>query len=254
MARTLHRGRTHLDELCQKPVVPAFLPAWPLPSPVGFGRVWGKVCHFWRLADQRLQLVEEQHPPQPVLPEVIEAADQNRLEGHAGLERLSRVASRRSPTMTVTPPMTHRAHGKSRGRTVANGPKRTPTSARRTDSCRTGASVPPRRSRGPSAALRRWVTRTFRNPRFRTGPISVPMSGSGRVRNQSGRRTCCLRGPQRSCLRAVSRFTAKGIRWTIVGEPSGNPAAVARVMIGSAVKFAHAGPSRNVTLVRLKLH
>ena len=34
--------------------------------------------------------------------EVIEAAAQNRLEGHAGLERFSRVASRRSPTMTAT--------------------------------------------------------------------------------------------------------------------------------------------------------
>ena len=39
--------------------------------------------------------------------------------------------------------------------------------------------------------------------------------------------------------------------WTAVAF--GTPAAVARVMIGSAVKFAHAGPSRNVTLVRLKL-
>ena len=34
---------------------------------------------------------------------INEAAAQNTLEGHAGLERLRRVASRRSPTMTVTP-------------------------------------------------------------------------------------------------------------------------------------------------------
>ena len=45
----------------------------------------------------------------------------------------------------------------------------------------------------------------------------------------------------------------KGHKMDDSGEPSGNPAAVARVMIGSAIKFAHAGPSRNVTLVRLKL-
>ena len=37
------------------------------------------------------------------------------------------------------------------------------------------------------------------------------------------------------------------------GEPSGNPAAVERVMIGSAIKFADASPFGNVTLVRLKL-
>ena len=37
--RPLHRGRTHLDELCQKPVVPAVSPRVALPSPVGFGRV-----------------------------------------------------------------------------------------------------------------------------------------------------------------------------------------------------------------------
>ena len=35
---------------------------------------------------------------------INEAAAQNTLEGHAGLERLRRVASRRSPTMTATPP------------------------------------------------------------------------------------------------------------------------------------------------------
>ena len=34
--------------------------------------------------------------------EVIEAAAQNRLEGHVVLEMFSRVASRRSPTMTAT--------------------------------------------------------------------------------------------------------------------------------------------------------
>ena len=35
---------------------------------------------------------------------INEAAAQNTLEGRAGLERLRRVASRRSPTMTATPP------------------------------------------------------------------------------------------------------------------------------------------------------
>ena len=45
----------------------------------------------------------------------------------------------------------------------------------------------------------------------------------------------------------------KGHRMFDSGEPNSHPAAVARVMIGSAVKFADAGPFRNVTLVRLKL-
>ena len=48
----------------------------------GDGRVCTQLCHFWRLADQLLQLVED----------------------YAGLERLSCVGSRRSPTMTANSP------------------------------------------------------------------------------------------------------------------------------------------------------
>ena len=208
-----------------KTAKPAYDTDWKLSTwvshLVGDGRLWGKVCHFWRLADQRLQLVEEQHPSQPVLPRGHRGCSSKQARGACGLGKTQMRSVKTFANYDCNFPKVQRAQGKGeaeRSKTSSSAPPH-----RRVEPIPVGGepSVPQGRSEGLSAALRQWVSRTSPNPRFRPGLISLSMPGSGRVRDRSGRRARCSIHPQRSCLRAVSRFTAKGIGCSIVANRVG---------------------------------